>query len=74
MNDDIKNKLGERIEGILIAKKEEVEIMTSNISRTIKETFEQTREEARLEGREEGKIIKYSKLSENEILELKKSL
>ncbi|OVE69817.1 hypothetical protein CCS79_07590 [Clostridium diolis] len=64
--------------------------MTSNISRTIKETFEQTREEARLEGREEGKIevaiemlkdgepiekiIKYSKLSENEILELKKSL
>ncbi|GEP67257.1 Rpn family recombination-promoting nuclease/putative transposase [Clostridium beijerinckii] len=94
LNDDMKNKLGERIEDILIAKKEEVEIMTSNISRTIKETFEQTREEARLEGREEGreegkievaiemlkdgepieKIIKYSKLSENEILELKKSL
>ncbi|GEA30014.1 Rpn family recombination-promoting nuclease/putative transposase [Clostridium diolis] len=46
LNDDIKNKLGERIEDILIAKKEEVEIMTSNISRTIKETFEQTREEA----------------------------
>ncbi|OCB00900.1 Rpn family recombination-promoting nuclease/putative transposase [Clostridium beijerinckii] len=94
LNDEINDKLGERIEDILIAKKEEVEIMTSNISKTIKETFEQTREEARLEGREEGreegkievaiemlkdgepieKIVKYSKLSENEILELKKSL
>ncbi|OOM14657.1 Rpn family recombination-promoting nuclease/putative transposase [Clostridium saccharobutylicum] len=90
LNEEIKDKLGENIEDILIAKKEEVEVMTSNISRTIKETFEQTREEAREEGREEGKvemaiemlkdgepiakIAKYSKLSENEILELKKKL
>jgi hypothetical protein len=36
---------GEKIEDILIAKKEEVDVMTSNISKTIKETFEKTREE-----------------------------
>lgn len=90
LSDEIKDKLGEKIEDILIAKKEEVKSMTSNISKTIKETFEQTREEGKIEGREEGKIematemlkdgepiekiVKYSKLSESEILELKKKL
>lgn len=86
LNEEIKDKLGKNIEDILIAKKEEVEVMTSNISRTIKETFEQTREEGREEGKVEmaiemlkdgepiAKIAKYSKLSEDEILELKKKL
>lgn len=85
LNDEINNKLGGKIEDILIAKKEEVEVITSNISKTIKETFEQTREEGKEEGKIEmaiemlkdgepiEKIVKYSKLSENEILELKKN-
>jgi transcription termination factor NusB len=36
----------------LIAKKEEVDVMTSNISKTIKETFEKTREEEREKSRQ----------------------
>lgn len=90
LNEELKDKLGESIEDILIAKKEEVKRMTANISKTIQETFEKTREEGREEGREEermemamemlrdgepiAKIAKYSKLSENEILELKKKI
>ncbi|EYE87104.1 transposase, partial [Fervidicella metallireducens AeB] len=45
LSDELKDKLGEKIEDILIANKEEVMIMTSNISKTIKETFEKVREE-----------------------------
>ncbi len=45
LSDELKDKLGGKIEDILIAKKEEVNRMTSNISKTIKETFEKTREE-----------------------------
>lgn len=86
LNEELKDKLGESIEDILIAEKEEVKRMTANISKTIKETFEKTREEGREEERVEiaiemlrdgepiAKIAKYSKLSENEILELKKRL
>lgn len=86
LSEEIKDKLGENIEDILIAKKEEVKIMTSNISKTIKETLEKTREEGREEERVEiaiemlrdgepiEKISKYSKLSEIDILELKKNL
>lgn len=55
LSTEIKDKLGNRIEDILISKKEEIDVMTSNISKTIKETFEKTREEAKAEGREEGK-------------------
>lgn len=118
LNEEINDKLGLKIEDILIVEKEEVKTMTSNISKTIKETFEKAREEGleegiqegiqegRQEGRQEGiqegiqagiqagiqegrvgiamemlkdgepieKIAKYSKLSENYILELKKKL
>lgn len=90
LSEEIKDKLGENIEDILIAKKEEIKIMTSKISKTIKETFEKTRAEGREEGIEKErieiaiemlkdgepieKISKYSKLSEIEILELKKDL
>lgn len=86
LNEEIKDKLGENIEDILIAKKEEVEVMTSNISKTIKETFERTREEGEKnkaieiaiemlrDGEPIEKVAKYSKLSEDEILELKKKL
>lgn len=94
LSEEIKDKLGENIEDILIAKKEEIKIMTSNISKTIKKTLEKTREEGREEGIEKGmekerieiaiemlkdgepigKISKYSKLSEIEILELKKKI
>lgn len=56
LSDEIKDKLGERIEDILIANKEEVAIMTSNISKTIKETFEKTREEG-----EKNKAIEIAK-------------
>ncbi|MTK11526.1 MAG: DUF4351 domain-containing protein, partial [Clostridiaceae bacterium] len=45
LSDELKDKLEEKIEDILIAQKEEVDVMTSNISKTIKETFEKTREE-----------------------------
>jgi predicted transposase/invertase (TIGR01784 family) len=54
LSDEIKDKLGEKIEDILIAKKEEVVVMTSNISKTIKETFEKTREEGIERGIEKG--------------------
>jgi Putative transposase, YhgA-like. len=54
LSDEIKDKLGEKIEDILIAKKEEVVVMTSNISKTIKETFEKTREEGIEKGIEKG--------------------
>lgn len=86
LSDEIKGKLGENIENILIANKEEVDVMTSNISKTIKETFEKTREEGREEGRIEiamemlrneepiEKIVKYLKLNEEEVLELKKKI
>ena len=56
LSDEIKDKLGEKIEDILIANKEEVAIMTSNISKTIKETFEKTREEG-----EKNKAIEIAK-------------
>jgi len=56
LSDEIKDKLGERIEDLLIANKEEVAIMTSNISKTIKETFEKTREEG-----EKNKAIEIAK-------------
>ncbi len=56
LSDEIKDKLGERIEDILIANKDEVAIMTSNISKTIKETFEKTREEG-----EKNKAIEIAK-------------
>jgi hypothetical protein len=62
--------------------------MTANISKTIKETFEKTKEEGIEEGREKArveiaiemlrcgetiaKVAKYSKLSEKDILKLKK--
>lgn len=45
LSDELKDKLGEKIENILIAEKEEVLVITSNISKTIKETFEKTKEE-----------------------------
>ncbi|AWI04552.1 Rpn family recombination-promoting nuclease/putative transposase [Clostridium drakei] len=54
LSDELKGKLGEKIEDILIAKKEEVNRMTSNISKTIKETFQKTREEGMEKGIEEG--------------------
>ncbi|WP_074042224.1 Rpn family recombination-promoting nuclease/putative transposase [Desnuesiella massiliensis] len=55
LSEEIKDKIGEGIENILIANKEEVNIMTSNISKTIKETFEKAREEGIEEGREQGR-------------------
>ncbi|AKN29997.1 transposase [Clostridium carboxidivorans P7] len=54
LSDELKGNLGEKIEDILIAKKEEVNRMTSNISKTIKETFAKTREEGMEKGIEEG--------------------
>lgn len=54
LSDEIKEKIGEKIEDILIANKEEVDRMTSNISKTIKETFEKTREDGIEEGIEKG--------------------
>ncbi|AKA69324.1 Rpn family recombination-promoting nuclease/putative transposase [Clostridium scatologenes] len=54
LSDELKGKLGEKIEDILIAKKEEVNRMTSNISKTIKETFKKTREEGMEKGIEKG--------------------
>jgi predicted transposase/invertase (TIGR01784 family) len=59
LSDELKDKLGEKIEDILIAKKEEVDVMTSNISKTIKETFEKTREE----GIEKGELSKAKKMA-----------
>ncbi len=55
LSDELKGKLGEKIEDILIAKKEEVNRMTSNISKTIKETFEKTREEGMEKGIEKAR-------------------
>lgn len=55
LSDELKDKLGEKIEDILIAKKEEVNRMTSNISKTIKETFEKTREEGMEKGIEKAR-------------------
>lgn len=56
LSDEIKDKLGEKIENILTASKEEVMIMTSNISKTIKETFERTREEGIEEQKEKSRL------------------
>jgi predicted transposase/invertase (TIGR01784 family) len=67
LSDELKDKLGEKIEDILIAKKEEVGVMTSNISKTIKETFEKTREEGREEGIEIGEDRKALKVAEKMI-------
>lgn len=67
LSDEIKDKLGEKIEDILIANKEEVVAMTSNISKTIKETFEKTREEGREEGIEEGREEGIEKIAVNMI-------
>ena len=65
LSDEIKDKLGERIEDILIANKEEVAIMTSNISKTIKETFEKTREEGIQKGIEKGEKNKAIEIAKN---------
>ncbi|HEY5561580.1 MAG TPA: hypothetical protein VIK72_07445 [Clostridiaceae bacterium] len=49
LSDELKSQLGNGIEDILIANKEEEMVMTSNISKTIKETFEKTRKEKAIE-------------------------
>jgi len=74
LSDEIKDKLGERIEDILIANKEEVAIMTSNISKTIKETFEKTREEGIQKGIEEGIEKGMEKGKKNKAIEIAKNL
>ncbi len=74
LSDEIKDKLGERIEDILIANKEEVAIMTSNISKTIKETFEKTREEGIQKGIEEGIEKGIEKGEKNKAIEIAKNL
>ncbi len=74
LSDEFKDKLGERIEDILIANKEEVAIMTSNISKTIKETFEKTREEGIQKGIEEGIEKGIEKGEKNKAIEIAKNL
>jgi len=74
LSDEIKEKLGEKIEDILIANKEEVAIMTSNISKTIKETFEKTREEGIQKGIEEGIEKGIEKGEKNKAIEIAKNL
>ncbi|WP_346868480.1 Rpn family recombination-promoting nuclease/putative transposase [Clostridium sp. UBA1353] len=74
LSDEIKDKLGERIEDLLIANKEEVAIMTSNISKTIKETFEKTREEGIQKGIEEGIEKGIEKGEKNKAIEIAKNL
>lgn len=56
ISDDLKNSIGKQIENILTGNKEEVEKMTSNISKTIKETFKNIKEEGKEEGRVQGRI------------------